>query len=185
MFGGYTNHLQLGIPLLAVLDASELKTVLAHEIGHLGGQHGRFSAWIYRQRRTWQALERKFDEPATVFDQILGVFYRWYAPYFSAYSFVLARAQEYQADQAAALATNARVLARALVKLDLVNRFLTEVFWPRFFAQVERAPEPQYLPFSMLPRADRRRSQGMAAQGLARGESAQIRDGTGYASWTR
>jgi len=30
---------------------------------------------------------------------------------------------------------------------------LSEVFWERFYAQVERLPEPPYLPFAMMPRA--------------------------------
>jgi Zn-dependent protease with chaperone function len=153
VFGNYSNHLQLGIPLMTVLDVAEFKTVLAHEIGHLGGEHGRFAAWIYRQRTTWRALQRKFEEPANVFEQMLATFYRWYVPYFDAYTFVLARNHEYQADRAAARATNPRLFARALVKVSLAGRFLSEIFWPRFFAQVEKVPQPQYLPFSMLPKA--------------------------------
>lgn len=153
VFGNYTNHLQLGVPLLAALSVAELKTVLAHEIGHLGGDHGKFAAWIYRQRRTWLALQRKLAEPTNLFEQLLAHFYGWYAPYFNAYTFVLARNHEYQADQVAAWATDARVLGRALVKVDLAGRFLTEVFWERFYAQVEKTPEPPYLPYSMLPRA--------------------------------
>jgi len=153
VFGRYTNHLQLGVPLLAALSVAELKTVLAHEIGHLGGDHGKFAAWIYRQRRTWQALQRKLAEPSNVFEQLLARFYRWYAPYFNAYTFVLARNHEYQADQVAAWATDARILGRALIKVDLAARFLTEIFWERFYAQVEKVPEPPYLPYSMLPRA--------------------------------
>lgn len=153
VFGNYSNHLQLGVPLLAVLNVAEFKTVLAHEIGHLGGEHGRFSAWIYRQRVTWQALQSKFAEPKNLFDQMLAVFYRWYAPYFNAYTFVLARNHEYLADRAAAQATNARVLGRSLVKIDLAGRFLGEIFWERFYAQVEKSPQPPYLPYSMLPRA--------------------------------
>lgn len=153
VFGNYSNHLQIGIPLLAALNVAELKTVLAHEIGHLGGDHGKFAAWIYRQRRTWHALQRKLAEPSNLFEQALAGFYRWYAPYFNAYTFVLARNHEYQADQLAAWATDARVLGRALVKVDLAGRFLAEIFWPRFYAQVEKTPEPPYLPYSMLPRA--------------------------------
>jgi tetratricopeptide (TPR) repeat protein len=153
VFGNYANHLQIGIPLLAALSVAELKTVIAHEIGHLGGDHGKFAAWIYRQRRTWLALQRKLAEPKNVFEQLLGVFYRRYAPYFNAYTFVLARNHEYQADQVAAWATDARVFARALVKLDLAGRFLNDVFWERFYAQVERTPQPPYLPFTMMPRA--------------------------------
>ncbi|HEY6645323.1 M48 family metallopeptidase [Povalibacter sp.] len=153
VFGNYSNHLQLGVPLLAALSVAEFKTVLAHEIGHVGGAHGKFSAWIYRQRVTWQELRRKFAEPEGLFDQALAWFYDWYTPYFDAYTFVLARNHEYAADRAAARATNNRVLARALIKVDLMGRFLAEVFWKRLFDQVEKHAEPRYLPYSVMPRA--------------------------------
>lgn len=153
IFGNYTNHLQLGIPLMAALSIAEFKAVLAHEIGHLGGAHARFAAWIYRQRTTWRVLQRKFEDPTGIFDRILGTFYGWYASYFYAYTFVLARNHEYAADRAAARATNAGVFGRALVKLELMGRFLGEIFWSRLFDQVEKVPEPQYLPYSMMPRA--------------------------------
>jgi Zn-dependent protease with chaperone function len=153
VFGNYSNHLQIGVPLLAALSVAEFKTVLAHEIGHLGGAHGKFSAWIYRQRVTWRELHKKFAEPDGLFDYVLAKFYGWYTPYFDAYTFVLARNHEYAADRAAARATNARVLARALIKLDLMGRFLAEVFWKRLFDQVEQHAEPRYMPYSVLPRA--------------------------------
>lgn len=153
VFGRYTNHLQLGIPLLAVLSSAELKAVLAHEVGHLCSEHGKFVTWIYRQRRTWQALQRKLESSEHAFERLLASFYDRYVPYFDAYTFVLARNHEYQADQLAAWATDARVLARALVKIELASRFIGEVFWERFYAQLERSREPPYLPYSMMPRA--------------------------------
>ncbi|MGH8176641.1 MAG: M48 family metallopeptidase [Steroidobacter sp.] len=153
VFGNYRNHLQLGLPLLTALSVEEFAAVLAHEMGHLSGQHGQFSAWIYRQRMTWHALRRKFEEPANVFDQVLAWFYGWYAPYFHAYSFVLARNHEYAADRAAAHFTDAQSLGRALTKLELMGRFLSEIFWERLFAQVEKAPEPPYRPYSLMQRA--------------------------------
>jgi hypothetical protein len=153
VFGNYRNHLQIGIPLMAALSIAEFKAVLAHEIGHLGGRNGRFAAWIYRQRITWGVLQRRFAEPASLFEQLLATFYRRYTPYFLACTFALARQHEYAADRIAARATNARVLARALTKLELMGRFLVDVFWQRLFAQVEKVPEPQYLPYAMMPRA--------------------------------
>ena len=153
VFGNYRNHLQIGIPLMAALSIAEFKAVLAHEMGHLGGHHDRFAAWIYRQRITWGVLQRRFEVPASLFEQLLATFYRRYTPYFQACTFVLARQHEYAADRMAARATNARVLARALTKLELMGRFLADVFWQRLFAQVETVPEPQYLPFTMMPRA--------------------------------
>lgn len=153
VFGNYRNHLQLGVPLLAALSVEEFTAVLAHEMGHLSEQHGKFGAWIYRQRVTWHALERKLAEPSNVFQQALAAFYQWYAPYFYAYSFVLGRAQEYAADRAAAQITQPLIVGRALTKVQLMSRFLGEVFWERFFAHIEKSPEPPYRPFSIMPRA--------------------------------
>jgi hypothetical protein len=81
IFGNYRNHLEIGLPLAMVLSVDELKAVIAHEMGHLSEAHGKFGAWIYRQRVTWHALESKFSSPVGIFDQILGAFYGWYAPY--------------------------------------------------------------------------------------------------------
>jgi hypothetical protein len=153
VFGNYRNHVEIGLPLAMALSVDELKAVLAHEMGHLSGAHGKFSAWIYRQRVTWRALESKFREPSNVFDQVLGAFYGWYAPYFHAYSFVLARNHEYLADQAAAIATSTAALGSALTKSELIARFLSEVYWKRFFDHVERSAEPPYAPHALMPRA--------------------------------
>lgn len=153
LFGDYTNHLQIGVPLLAALSIAELKTVVAHEIGHLGGARTKLCAWVYRQRPVWHALHERFAEPQGMVLRLLARFYSWYLPYADAYTWVLARDHEFAADRAAARATNARVLARALTKIELMGRFLAEVFWKRLFDQVESVPEPKYLPYGMLPRA--------------------------------
>lgn len=153
IFGNYRNHLEIGLPLAMALNVNELKAVIAHEMGHLSQAHGKFGAWIYRQRVTWHALEAKFNNPVGIFDQILGAFYGWYAPYFYAYSFVLARNHEYVADRAAAHATSPAAIGAALTKLELAGRFLSEVFWKRLYDQVEKQPEPPYLPHAVMPRA--------------------------------
>jgi hypothetical protein len=153
VFGAYRNHLQLGVPLLMALSVEEFTAVLAHETGHLSGRNRQFRAWIYRQRMTWNLLRAKFAEPANTIDRILAAFYGWYAPWFYAYSFALARKHEYEADHIAAAITSPEALGRALTKLELMGRFLSEVFWARFLAQVEKAPEPPYRPYSLLPRA--------------------------------
>jgi hypothetical protein len=153
VFGNYSNHLEIGLPLAAALSVEELKSVLAHEMGHLSGSHGKFSAWIYRQRVTWSAIASKFEEPSNFFEQMLAAFYAWYAPYFHAYTFVLARSQEYEADRAAAEATSAEAVGASLTKTELIGRFLGEVFWKRLFDQVGKSPEPPYMPYAAMPRA--------------------------------
>jgi tetratricopeptide (TPR) repeat protein len=152
-FGRYENHLRLGVPLLAALSIAELKAVLAHELGHLGSERDQFAAWLYRQRMAWRLLQQKFERPTTTSDRVLAKFYAWHATYFQAYTFVLARNLEYAADRAAAKATHPGAVANALTKIVLMRRFLEEEFWPRLMNQVEAAPEPPYLPYSMMPRA--------------------------------
>jgi Zn-dependent protease with chaperone function len=41
MFGWQHNYLVVGLPLLRALNRAEFRSVLAHEVGHLSGKHGR------------------------------------------------------------------------------------------------------------------------------------------------
>jgi Zn-dependent protease with chaperone function len=52
IFGWQENYLLLGLPLMQALSLEQFKAVLAHELGHLSGNHSRFAAWIYRIRKT-------------------------------------------------------------------------------------------------------------------------------------
>ena len=44
LLGGSVNHLTIGLPLLMALNRPRFLAVLAHEYGHLRGDHGRFAA---------------------------------------------------------------------------------------------------------------------------------------------
>src|SRR5262249_39732976 len=105
------------------------------------------------QRNTWRHLRERFAHSEGPLNWLQEQFYERYAAYFQAYTFVMAHDHELAADRTAAQATNAVILARALVKLAVVGRFLDEVYGPRLYEQVEKSPEPQYLPFAMMPRA--------------------------------
>jgi hypothetical protein len=153
IFGGYRNHLQIGVPLMTALSIAELKAQLARELGHAVSPRHAFAAWVYRQRLTWRALQEKFDAAANVFDRAIGTCYGRYAAYFHAYTLVLARSHEYAVDRLAAEATHPGALAHALTKIALMRRFLEEVFWPRFWEQIEKYAAPPYLPYSTMPRA--------------------------------
>src|SRR5207247_1798444 len=100
--GWYRNYLLLGLPELQARSPEELQPLLAHELGHLSRQHGRLGAWIYRIRATWMRLAMMVEVQSQwgrpLFDWFLE---RWW-PYFNAYSFVLAREREYEADRFAA-----------------------------------------------------------------------------------
>ncbi len=153
VFGGYRNHLYIGAPLLLALSADEFCALLAHEVAHLGGNRRRFGAWVYSLRKSWNLLQGKFAEPANSVDRALAFYYRWYVPWFYAYSFALARHHEYESDHLAAWVTSAQTLGRALIQVELASRFLSDIYWARFLSRVEEAAEPPYKPYSLLPRA--------------------------------
>jgi Zn-dependent protease with chaperone function len=150
MFGWAINYLVVGLPLLHGLTAEEFRAVLAHEYGHLSGKHGRFFGWIYRLRRSWiEVLTRVHQErhyAAFIFEPFLN----WYAPFFNAYSFVLARAQEHEADGYAVDLAGKDVTTRMLVKFATRDRLLGDEFWPEFYRLAIKESNPPPDPFSQM-----------------------------------
>ena len=53
VLGWQRNSLLLGLPLLLAMSPEEMRAVMAHEAGHLFGNHNKFNGWIYRVRSTW------------------------------------------------------------------------------------------------------------------------------------
>src|SRR5687768_3752290 len=115
MFGWLRNYLIVGLPLLKGLSPEEFRSVLAHEFGHLSGKHGRFLSWIYRVRQSWTQILTRVHQERHYAAFIFEPFLNWYAPFFNAYSFVLARAQEYEADGFSVDLAGKEVTARTLV----------------------------------------------------------------------
>lgn len=125
------HYLILGLPLLHALDRRELAAVIAHEFGHFHGGDGRFNGWIYRLRSSWQRLlEGMAATGSMAGGQLLWLFFRWYAPYFDAYSQVLARRQEYAADAVGAQVAGAEAMTGALVRISIASDWLSDQFWP-------------------------------------------------------
>lgn len=142
IFGWQKNYLILGLPLMQALSPEQLLAVIAHEYGHLSGAHGKFSAWIYRVRRTWYKLMEAFDQEQRWGKFIFSKFFDWYAPYFWAYSFALARANEYEADRCSAELTSPRLAADALTSIYVKGNFLSEEFWPSLYRRADKEPQP-------------------------------------------
>jgi Zn-dependent protease with chaperone function len=121
LFGLPRNYLLIGLPMLESLAPDEAMAVLAHEYGHLAGSHGRFGAYIYRLRNTWSTIEDSAGQWRGIGGRALGRLVSWYAPYFNAYTFALARANEYQADAAAAELVTPAVAAAALKRVNIAS----------------------------------------------------------------
>lgn len=131
-FGGSEIHLLLGLPLLESLPVDEALAVVAHEYGHVAGAHLRFSGMVYRLRGTWQAVAERVEGMHGWLGSFLRKLARGYVPRFDAYSFVLARADEYAADAASARLVGGDAAARALKRVAEAARrhdgFLGETF---------------------------------------------------------
>src|SRR5690606_27273084 len=67
-------------------------------------------------------------------------FFNWYAPYFNAYSYVLARSNEYAADRMALAAAGPEAAGSALVRVNLLASRLENQFWPELGRRIAREP---------------------------------------------
>ena len=149
LFGGAINHLSIGLPLLMALDRRRLLSVLAHEYGHLRGNHGKLSAWIYRTRMSWLKLDASLQRDEGVMAFASQAFFRWYFPRFAAKTFALARQDEYEADRVAARLLGTRVVAGALTEIEVKSAWYTETFWPAHWSRAAAEPMP-VGPFSAM-----------------------------------
>jgi Zn-dependent protease with chaperone function len=140
--GWYRNYLLVGLAQMQTLSAEEFQALVAHELGHLSRQDGRLGAWIYRIRMTWMRLEVLLQLQGRwgtgLFEWFLA---RWW-PYFDAYSSVLAREREYEADRFAARIAGSDAFARSLARTRVTGTFLAEKFWPIVYRGAEENPEP-------------------------------------------
>ena len=150
LFGWYRNYLLIGLPLAKALTVEQFKAVLAHEFGHLGMGHGRMSNWIYRQRLRWSRLMAALEAAESWGVVLFRPFLRWYAPYFNAYSYPLARANEFEADATSARLASRRAAAEALTAVNVVHCYLQERFWPQIVRRADEMPQPAFAPFSVM-----------------------------------
>jgi Zn-dependent protease with chaperone function len=148
LLGWHRSYLFIGLPLMKSLTVEQFQAVLAHELGHLSGGHARAGNWIYRLRLIWQRLEAAFSQTSSWGTAPIRAFFKWYIPRFSATSFPLARANEYEADAAAINLTSARSAAQALTAVSIVGSYLSEKYWPKIHSAARELPQPAFAPYS-------------------------------------
>lgn len=147
VFGWQMNTLTLGLELLLIAPAEEIRSVIAHELGHLSGNHSKFNGWIYRVRMTWHRLMNAFHDSDSIGARIMAWFFNWYSPKFDAYSFALARNNEYEADAIAVALTSPTIATRALVNVYASSPYIDEQYWESFYNKADHLPEPEHAPY--------------------------------------
>jgi Zn-dependent protease with chaperone function len=150
MFGWNENTLVLGLQLMMTLSVEEMRSVLAHEFGHLSGNHSRFSGWIYRARISWGNVMDGFANTSSWGGKILARFFNWYVPRFSAYSFALARNNEYEADAISAKLTSPEIATKALVNVYATAPYIEQEYWDNYYKQADDHAKPLHKPYDGL-----------------------------------
>ncbi len=150
IFGWNQNCLTLGMELLMTLSVQQAESVLAHEFGHLSGNHGRFNGWIYRARISWYRIMEAFHDADNVGVRIMRKFFDWYAPRFAAYSFALARMNEFEADMIAAELTSNDSASSALVNTYVSGPYIDQKYWQEYFSKADEMAAPDHAPWAGL-----------------------------------
>lgn len=151
--GSSQNYLLLGLPLLKSLTVAQFTAVLAHEFGHLAKNHAQFSNWIYRQRIRWTQLVEVLEQNQSRGDFLFRPFLNRFVPYFTAYSFPLAQANEYEADAIAVQLTSSQSTAEALTTVSIISQYLDEKYWTEIYKHADDMPQPVMTPFFNLTHA--------------------------------
>ena len=150
IFGWQRNILFIGIEFLLMLPEDEMRAIIAHELGHLSGNHSRFGGWVYRLRRTWGNILEAVERTGSSGTRLTTAFIKWFAPRFNAHTFAFARENEYEADAASAQILSTSAIGRALIETHTVAPMLMHTYWETFYDQVSEMREPQSLPYSGL-----------------------------------
>ena len=113
----------IGLPLLMSLSKAETLSVIAHEFGHYAGKDGVISGRIYRARTMWCVTAWRMAQSENILLRPMLLFLNWFLPKLDAWSFPLARHQEFVADRFAATATSGTDAAAALYRISLGSHF--------------------------------------------------------------
>ena len=145
--GWHRNHLVVGLPLLEALSPEQFRAIAGHELGHLSRKQTRFRNWIYRSRQSWSRIADVVIRERSIGALPLAPFLSWYSVYFGAYTFVLARTNEYDADKASAEVAGRDNTAAALTTIAAKGRYLEHKFWSDLLKSSAVDPQPPPHPF--------------------------------------
>src|SRR5262249_1094345 len=102
------------------------------------------------QRLRWGRLMAALEATESWGRFLFRPFLRWYAPYFNAYSYPLARANEFEADATSARLVTKRAAAEALTAVNVVGSYLEARFWPQIVRRADGMPRPAFAPFAAM-----------------------------------
>lgn len=139
VLGPRRNLLTIGLPLMLSNSPDELKGIIAHELGHFGGKHSAFSAWIWRQSAVWHSLQRQFSSGSAA--NVIAQFVRWYEPRLKAMTVALRRQHEFEADHAATAIGLGTANAHGLMRSSIQSKAFATI-WEEIWVSSNKTPSP-------------------------------------------
>ncbi|AEV89023.1 HtpX-like protease [Actinoplanes sp. SE50] len=113
---GGTRRLYIGMPLVQTFTVDQLRSVLAHELGHYSGSHTRLSAVTYRGRL---AMHETLSNVGSF--NVFGWVFKAYAWLYQLVSSAVARRQELEADLASVRVAGVDAAVSAMRELPVVD----------------------------------------------------------------
>lgn len=111
-----TRRLYLGVPLVLGLTRDQLRSVLAHELGHYSGKHTALGVVTYRGQ---EAIARVIGGLGP--DSWTAGLFKLYARLYYAVSHTVSRRQELEADELSAALVGPRTAASALAEIRPIS----------------------------------------------------------------
>lgn len=144
--------LKLGFPLMAVLSPAQLRAVLAHELGHVGGMRAVVDTVLARLLAVTSG-----NIPGTSHTQyargvwaVVAWVGRVCGPTAERGWRRLAHSCEYRSDRAAARCCGPALMAETLAVIGLAKYTLSTRWWPVFFPATGTGAAPAAAPFGRL-----------------------------------
>jgi Zn-dependent protease with chaperone function len=106
----------IGAPLLVGLTADQLRSVLAHELGHYSGSHTRLGVITYRGMEQLAHVVEQLEDHF-----VLGAVFRGYRRLYLAVALAVSRRQEFEADAVSARLVGPDTAAAALRELAVIE----------------------------------------------------------------
>jgi len=125
LLGKRVSTIGIGLPLFALLRQDELRSVLAHEMGHHLAADVRLGPWVRRTRRAIATAAERFEGSSFW----LHLPFLAYATFFMKASLRVSRAQELSADARAVAVAGRAATASALRKIEILG-----AAWQAYFA---------------------------------------------------
>ncbi|MEQ1669646.1 MAG: M48 family metallopeptidase [Hyphomicrobium sp.] len=150
IFGRWRNELVLGSQLLAALPEDELKSIIAHELGHFSGDHGKAMLRASRARLSMHRLEEAFSSIRFLGFNPMPLLEPFLLKHLSMMTAIAGRQQEFEADKAEVRIAGAAVAGNALKRIAIATAY-RDTIWNDFWnAGTACQSQPARWPYDLL-----------------------------------